>query len=258
MSLQGSNAVAVHRDQNSLLAALNDSDWRLLAPHLEARELARDEAIFLQGEQVAGSTFPCGRMVVSLRIDQADGMSCEVGAIGREGAVGGIVSHGRVPAFTSAVVETGGAALCVASAKLESLKSASPAVNRLFARYADCLLAQIMQGAACNALHDVEQRIARWLLSFQDRYGGDVIPITQEDLAATLGIGRPYASRQLKTLKNKGLIELRRGSIRICDRAQVERASCDCYRAVKSHFETVLTGLYPDPHDEMSDVRAAH
>ncbi|HEY8579419.1 MAG TPA: Crp/Fnr family transcriptional regulator, partial [Beijerinckiaceae bacterium] len=211
MHVGSSNQSGIRRDQNALLSALKDDDWDLLAPHLEAREFARHEAIFIQGDDVGSSVFPCGRMVVSLRVDDVQGVSCEVCTIGREGAVGGIISHGRAPAFTSAVVETNGGGFAVPTARLEKVKAASPSFDRLFARYADCLLAQIMQSAACNALHGVEQRIARWLLTFQDRFGGDVIPVTQEDLAAALGVGRPYASRQLKALKQQGLIDLRRG-----------------------------------------------
>lgn len=239
-------AAQAHRLQNNLLAALHEEDWSKLKPHLEVRVMKRAQILFEQGENVDYSTFPCDRMVASMRVISPEGTSCEVATIGREGAVGGIVSHGRAPAFTSAIVETGGAALVISTAKLEELKGSSPALRSLFARYSDCLLAQIMQGVACNALHDVEQRIARWLLSFQDRTGGEVIPVTQEDLAAALGVGRPYASRQLNALKGKGLVELRRSAIEILDRAELTRVACGCQRAVKRHFDRVLEGLYPD------------
>ncbi|MDB5569265.1 MAG: Crp/Fnr family transcriptional regulator [Hyphomicrobiales bacterium] len=249
MNTTRSNTVQAARDHNSLLSALSESDWDMVAPHLECRDFRREDAIFRQGDNVTSSTFPCGRMVVSLRVEGSDGIDCEVCTIGREGAIGGIVSHGHVPAFTSAIVETKGSALCIPSDRLEHLKQSSPAVRGLFARYADCLLAQVMQGAACNALHDVDKRIARWLLAFQDRYGGDVVPVTQEDLSAALGIGRPYASRQLRMLKQRGLVTLKRGAIEIRDRAEVERAACQCYGAVKSHFSTVIAGLYPKAGD---------
>ena len=249
MHMRTSNTLHAQRQQNGLLTALRDKDWDLIAPHLEAREMRRHDVIFVQGDDVNMSVFPCARTVVSMRVDDSDGVSCEVCAIGREGAVGGIISHGRAPAFTSAVVEGPGLVLAIPTARLEAAKEASPSVTRLFARYADCLLAQIMQSAACNGLHGVEKRIARWLLTFQDRVGGDHIPVTQEDLAAALGVGRPYASRQLKAMKQQGLIALRRGSIEICDRGDLERAACDCHRVVKEHFETVLAGLYPH-HDD--------
>lgn len=242
-----SNFIEGARPQNGLLASLRDADWQEVARHAEPQHLSLDERLFEQGEQVTHCFFPCGGTIVSLRLQSADGTTCEVGTIGREGAAGGMVSHGEAPAFTTASVAAAGLALRIESGALEELKLANPHVRRLFARYADCLLAQIMQAAACHALHDVEQRIARWLLAFHDRHGALTIPVTQETLAAALGVGRPYASQQLKKLEAKGLIRRRRGAIEIVDRRLVERDACECYGAVKGHFLTVLSGLYPNP-----------
>lgn len=238
------------RTSNRLLAQLRDDDWSLVSPHLEFAEMAMGETLFSEGEDVGRCHFPCNGMVASLRISDASGAVCEVCTIGQEGAAGGIISHGQAPAFTSAVSAAAGPALSIATAKLEAAKRQSPSVERLFARYADCLLAQIMQASACNALHDVEQRISRWLLGFDDRLGGGRIRVTQEALAAALGVGRPYASRQLKSLEGKGLIRLRRGAIEIQDRAAIERHSCTCYASVRDHFRTVINGLYPPPPSE--------
>jgi CRP-like cAMP-binding protein len=242
-----SNSVEARRHCNRLLAILHDDDWRLIAPHLEHSEFDRSEVLFAEGEDVTRCCFPCDGLIASLRISDPEGAVSEVCTIGQEGAVGGIISHGHAPAFTSGVVAASGAALCLPIAKLDAVKRRSESIQRLFARYADCLLAQIMQAAACNALHDVERRIARWLLAFDDRLGGGRIPVTQEALAAALGVGRPYASRQLKSLETKGLIRLSRGSIVIQDRGAVEQFSCACYSAVRNHFATVVSGLYPPP-----------
>lgn len=245
-----SNSIEARRKSNRLLAILHDDDWRLLAPHLEHCEFARDDVLFAEGEQVLRCCFPCDGFIASLRVSNSDGAVCEVCAIGLEGAVGGIISHGHAPAFTSAIAAAPGSALCISTAKLDALKQRSAQVQRLFARYADCLLAQVMQSAACNALHDVERRIARWLLTFEDRIGRQRIPVTQETLAAALGVGRPYASRQLKLLEGKGLIRLRRGAIEIQDRSAIELYSCACYASVRNHFSTVVSGLYPPPPSE--------
>lgn len=242
-----SKTIEARRKCNRLLSILRDEDWRLIAPHLEPCEFARDETFFSQGENVVRCCFPCDGLIISLRIVDSEGAVCEVCTIGCEGAAGGMISHGHAPAFTSAMVAAGGSALCIHIPKLDQAKRESPSIERLFARYADCLLAQIMQSTACNALHDVEQRIARWLLSFDDRLGGGRIPVTQETLAAALGVGRPYASRQLKSLEAKGLVRLRRGAIEIEDRPAVERFTCNCYAAVRNHFSTVISGLYPPP-----------
>lgn len=244
------NSVEARRACNRLLMILRDEDWRRLAPHLEHCEFTRDEVLFAEGQDITRCCFPCDGMIASLRISDSDGSVCEVCTIGQEGAAGGIISNGHAPAFTSAVIAAGGSALCVPIAKLDAVKQESPSIQRLFARYADCLLAQIMQSSACNALHDVERRIARWLLAFDDRIGGGRINVTQEALAAALGVGRPYASRQLKSLEQKGLIRLRRGAIEIQDRGAVEDYSCTCYEAVRGHFATVISGLYPPPPSE--------
>ncbi len=245
-----SNSVEARRNGNRLIAQLREDDWRLLAPHLEVAEFQREEVLFRQGEDVSRCCFPCEGMVASLRVADSSGNVCEVCSIGQEGAAGGIISHGQAPAYTSAVTAAPGPALTITATKLDAIKGKSPNIERLFARYADCLLAQIMQASVCNALHDVEQRIARWLLGFDDRLGGSRILVTQEALAAALGVGRPYASRQLKSLEAKGLIRLRRGAIEIRDRSAVERHSCDCYQSVRDHFATVISGLYPPPPSE--------
>lgn len=246
-----SNSVEARRQCNRLLMTLRDDDWRLIAPHLETHEFSRDDVLFAAGEEVTRCFFPCDGMIASLRVSDSDGSVCEVCTIGQEGAAGGIISHGHTPAFTSAVVAAAGSALCIALSKLDAAKRESPSVERLFSRYADCLLAQIMQSSACHAMHGVQQRIAHWLLAFDDRLGGGRIAVTQESLAAALGVGRPYASRQLKSLESQGLIRLRRGAIEITDRDAVEQFSCTCYEAVKDHFATVISGLYPPPPDAL-------
>lgn len=249
MNSGGSNSVEAKRQCNRLLASLRDEDWRLLAPDLEYCEFGLEETFFSQGDDVVRCCFPCGGTIISLRIADSEGAVCEVCTIGCEGAAGGLISHGHAPAFASAVVAAQGEALCIPIPRLEKAKQASHTLQRLFARYADCLLAQIMQSSACNALHDVEQRIMRWLLTFEDRLGGGRIPVTQEALAAALGVGRPYASRQLKALESKGLVRLRRRAIEISDREEMEHLACNCYEAVRTHFTTVITGLYPAPEN---------
>lgn len=229
--------------RNDLLAAMSEDDWLALKPHLEPCAFARGEALFRQGEHVEFITFPCERLVISLRVTSAEGVACEVASVGREGAIGCIVSQGDAPAFATASAQTRGAGWRVSAARLDELKARSASLRRLFARYADGLLAQLMQKAACNALHDVERRIASWLIGLQDRVGGHAIPVTQDDVAMALGVGRPYASRQLNAMKQKGLLDLRRGMIHIRSRATLERSACGCHRAVKAHFKATMAGV---------------
>ena len=122
------------------------------------------------------------------RIAMRDGRSAEVATVGREGAVGGVVSSGFLPASTNAVVQIGGPVLRLDALRLQEVKRSSPALRNLFTHYADCLLAQVLQSVACNALHPIESRCLRWLLTFQDRLGTPVLPVTQEMLAEMLGV----------------------------------------------------------------------
>ena len=116
----------------------------------------------------------------------------------------------------------------------------------IFARYADCLLAQIFQSTACNAIHSIEQRTAKWIISAMERTDGDdVVPLTHEQLATLLGVGRSYTSRVIQTFKAEGVLETRRGSILVINRDALRSRACLCNEAVKNHFEEVLRGVYP-------------
>jgi len=116
----------------------------------------------------------------------------------------------------------------------------------VFARYADCLMAQMFQSTACNAIHTIEQRTAKWIISALERVGGDnVVPLTHEQLATLLGVGRSYTSRVIQIFKAEGLLETRRGSILVRNREALERRACLCNETVKNHFEEVLRGVYP-------------
>jgi hypothetical protein len=182
--------------------------------------------------------------VAALVIGLQDGRAVETAAVGHEGAIGGVVSQGSLPAFSRAVVQVPGSVLRIEAATLQKIKQTSPGLRNLLTRYSDCLLAQVLQSVACNASHTIEARCARWLLSLQDRLGTDVLPITHEVLAELLGVQRSYLSRALRTLQQQGLIQVRRGRIIIVSRPAVEAASCECHGAVKRHYETVLGAVY--------------
>ncbi len=130
--------------------------------------------------------------------------------------------------------------------KLDAAKTKSATLRNVFARYADCMLAQIFQSTACNAIHSIEQRTAKWILSAMERTDDDdVVPLTHEQLATMLGVGRSYASRVIQTFKAEGVLETRRGSILVLNREALRMRACLCNESVKSHFEEVLRGVYP-------------
>lgn len=233
-------------ETNLLLKALRGFDRDILLPHLEPVSYAKGATIFEAGEPVTHITFPCEHAVVTLVITTSDGRSAETATIGHEGAVGGVVSQGYVPASTHAIVQIAGPMLRIESAVLQEAKRQSQGIRNLFARYSDCLLAQVLQSSACNALHPIEQRCLRWLQTLHDRIGSPVLPITHELLAAMLGVQRTYLTRILRILQEQGLIKVGRGRITVIDRRRMEEIACECHGRVRDHYRTVLGAVYSD------------
>ena len=230
---------------NNLLRALHPADAAILNPYLDLWIGARGQIIHEPGEPVRNVYFPCGPSLISYLVVLKNGMAVETALIGREGAVGGIVSRGRYPAFARAEVQFPGPFLRMQIADLEKAKQESPTLGNLFSRYADCLAAQVFQAGACNAAHSIEQRTAKWLVSAVERTGGPDIPLTQDQLAVMLAVGRSYISRVLQSLKLRGILETRRGSLYIRDIDELRSLACECNESVRAHFEEVLGGVYP-------------
>ena len=230
---------------NRLLQQVQSPDDLRIGRYLEHIDLERGETLFEPGDPVEHVYFPCAGTIISLMIATANGHAVEVLSIGCEGAAGGVVSRGLLPAYTHAVAKIGGPSLRISVTRLQQLKTASPSLSNLITRYGDCLLAQVLQLVACNALHALEARCARWLLTVEERLGSNELPITQEELAGSLGVQRSYASRVLQNLQAEGMIKMTRGRITIVDRDRLMQTCCECYAAVRDHFERVLVGVYP-------------
>jgi hypothetical protein len=233
------------RPYNNLLRRLIAPDYALIADELEGCTLVEDELLYNPGDHVELVHFPCGSSLVSYLISSEDGRDVEATLVGREGAVGGIVSQGYLPAYSRIVVKFGGPFMRLPIGKLDAAKQKSPGLRDVFARYADCLLAQIFQSTACNAVHSIEQRTAKWIVSAMDRTGSDVVPLTHEQLAGMLGVGRSYVSRVIQIFKVDGVLETRRGAIVVRNRPALDAKACQCNDSVKTHFEEVLRGVYP-------------
>jgi CRP-like cAMP-binding protein len=228
------------------LSVLRDGDYALISPHLREQQMSANDLLYNPGDNVDSVYFPCGASLVSFMVSNEDGRDVEAIVVGREGAVGGIVSFGNLPAYCRIVVKFGGVFMRLSVSRLEKGKNESPTLRNLFGRYADCLLTQTFQAAACNAIHSIEQRSAKWIISAMDRTGGDIVPLTHEQLASMLGVGRSYTSRVIQTLKSEGILETRRGSIVVRDRHALAARSCLCNKSVRTHFDSVLRGVYPD------------
>src|SRR6185295_5765320 len=129
-------------------------------------------------------------------------------------------------------------------ARLDAAKAKSRTLDNIFARYADCMLAQIFQSTACNAIHSIEQRTAKWIISAMERTDGEeVVPLTHEQLATLLGVGRSYTSRVIQTFKAEGILETRRGSIRALNPGGLRTGSGLCNGAGKGHSGEFLGGV---------------
>ena len=193
------------RPFNNLLRRLSTNDFALIAPHLSHEEAAAGETLYNPGDHVEIVHFPCGAALSSFLVTNEDGRDVETILVGREGAVGGIVSEGYLPAYTRIMVKFGGPFVRLHVGKLDAAKTRSGTLRNVFARYADCMLAQIFQSTACNAIHSIEQRTAKWIISAMERADDDnVVPLTHEQLATLLGVGRSYASRVIQKFKAQG------------------------------------------------------
>ncbi|MFL6760149.1 Crp/Fnr family transcriptional regulator [Sphingomonas sp.] len=224
---------------NRLLSTFAQDARALIEPFGELFDLDVGETVLRRGEPVRWSLFPVGPTMVTMTAELAGGRSAEVASVGREGAVGGIVSCGHAPAFSQARVLVPGPAFRVPMTALEDAKSRSPFISNLFCRFSDYLLAQVMQSAVCNSFHSIPERAARWLLHAQDR-AGDRIELTQEAFARLLGVQRTTVNAVVRELSSEGLIATGRGTVSVVDRAGLKRRACECYQRLQDHFGAVI------------------
>jgi DNA-binding transcriptional regulator YhcF (GntR family) len=224
---------------NRLLSTFSPEARALVEPFGTLVEVGPEEIVLTRGEQVSSSLFPVGPTMVTMVVELSGGRTVEVASVGREGAVGGIVSCGHAPAFSRAQVLVAGPAFKVPMKALEDAKKRSAFIGNLFCRYSDYLLSQVMQSVVCNAYHSITERAARWLLHVQDR-AGDRIELTQEALAGLLGVQRTTVNAVTKELSSEGLITTSRGTVRVVDRAGLKRRACECYQRLQDHYDAVI------------------
>jgi CRP-like cAMP-binding protein len=234
---------------NNLLQSLRAGDRAHLEPHLATEVFEAGHVLYEPGDHVQTVYFPCDGAVAGYYVQLPDGKGVETAMVGREGAVGGIVSQGRLPSFARCSVQARGPFLTLRSEILDELKNKHPAIEHLFARYADCLMAQVFQSTACNAGHSINQRAAKWIIATIERSGDTVIRLSQDQLAEMLGIGRSYICRVIAGLKRDRIIAVRWKQLEVLDLARMEAMACDCNEQVKDHFNRVLRGVYPDAAD---------
>lgn len=224
---------------NSLLALLPAADFALLKPQLREIPLRQGAVLQEPGEFVQQVYFPIDG-IISLLAVMRTGEAIETATIGREGAVGSLAGLGPRRSYTRAVVQVDGAALRIPAATFRAASERSAAIFDTVVRYSEMLLIQVGQTAACNALHDVEARLSRWLLQANDRLEGNTVGLTHEFLSQMLGVRRTTVTVVASNLQQAGLIKYRRGQIVIVDRPGLEARACECYAAIRDQINGVL------------------
>ena len=242
---------------NRLLRALPEHDYSRIARSLTPIPFPFKQAFHKQGEPIERIVFPSSG-VASLVNVMADGRMVEVATIGNEGALGTSVFLGGDIALADSFVQVPGdpaaAALSMSSAAFKSELQRHGTFFDVLGRYSQALQALVMQSTACNVLHSVEERCARWLLMTHDRVTSNDIYLTHEFLGMMLGARRPTVSVVLGTLAKAGLIQNATKKIVVLDRRRLEDASCECYEMVRSTFDRLLPQDRPESSQHRSRV----
>ena len=230
------------RPKNELLRQLSHSDFELLAPHLQSVDLGANHVLHHPGDDVSVAHFPCGPALLSFAVPVEDDREVESFVVGREGVVGLPAGPGPSVAYSRVVVRVGGTLLRLPVRALEQAQRKSATLGDLFARYVGCQFAQVLQTAACNAAHSIEQRAAKWIIVAREHVGSDEVPLTHEQLAGMLGVSRSYASRVIQMFKARRILATRRGAIRVLDAPALRASACACSELVTKHASEVLSG----------------
>jgi CRP-like cAMP-binding protein len=229
----------VSPSSNLLLGALNRDDYALLRPHLAEVRLKQKVVLQEANSPITHAFFPLEGMI-SLLATFETGEEIEIAAVGREGAIG--TRPGLPPqiAFAKAIVQLPGTALKIEIGKFQEAARKSVAITHVATCANDVMAINLQQSAACNALHRLESRLARWLLHCHDRISSNDLPLAHEFLSQMLGVRRTTVTLAANTLQQAGIISYRRGKVQIIDRGALEAVSCDCYRMVKQNLELVV------------------
>jgi len=217
---------------NVILRGLPRKECTLLLPSLEFVRLKLHQILHETGEQIKSGYF-LNDGLGSVLTTQPDGKTVEVGLIGREGFIGLPVIFGFKTSALRVVTQGEGTAYRVEVSSLLTILPGCPNLRGQLERYSMILGMQSTQLAACNRLHDVVERLARWLLMSHDRIGGKTLPLTQDFLAQMLGSRRASVTVAAGMLQRSGMIEYSRGSVSILNRQKLESAACNCYKVIE-------------------------
>jgi CRP-like cAMP-binding protein len=218
--------------QNTILLQIPDREFETIQPHLKFMPLELSSCLQREHDAIR-SVYFMNRGIASMLVQTADGRSVEVGVCGRDDMVGLALAAGLETFTHTVIVQVPGDGFLIEGAVMKRVLASAPELRRMLMLRLGVRLAQLEQNAACNRLHNVRQRLARWLLLTHDRLQSNVLYTTHEFLSKMIGTDRPTVSVAVAELEQEGIIGHTRGSILITDRPRLEQQSCECYAAIQ-------------------------
>lgn len=225
--------------KNRLLSALSPADYKRLLPHLELVHLEMKHVAYETNQPIEYAYFPLTGLASMVTLMKG-GKSVEVATIGNEGMIGLPLFLGVDRTAGRAFTQVPGDSLRISADQFQKEVRRQGGLARMLQLYTQALLVQISQAMACNGIHLIYQRTARWLLMTHDRVATDRFPLSQEFLGQMLGVRRAGVSEVASKLQKAGLIRYSRGTIEIVDRAGLEAAACECYGVIQAEFIRLL------------------
>ncbi len=228
--------------KNKLLDALSSEVRERIFPHLKLLSLPLGTVVYEASEKIDYVYFPID-CIVSLLYVMVDGSSAEISVIGNEGVVGIAVFMGGESTPSRAIVQSAGSVYRMSASELRKEFNSESSIRMLLLRYTQSLIAQMAQTAVCNRHHSIDQQLCRWLLLSLDRLSTNEITMTQELIANMLGVRREGVTEAAGKLQKLGIINYKRGHIKVLDRLGLEAQSCECYKVVKNEADRLDTYL---------------
>jgi CRP-like cAMP-binding protein len=223
---------------NKVLLATPDNEYELLRPDLTYIDLPHHLSLHEPTQNIEFVYFP-NRGMVSQVVVTKDGRTVEVGVVGNEGYVGAGLAAGLTRSSVREVIQIAGDGFRMMGNALERILRSAPQLQVILNRHTGLQGMQVAQTAACNRLHDIQQRLSRWLLMTQDRVGAGVLPITHDFIATMMGTDRSTVSLVASVLQKEGIIDYVRGAVKVLDRRKLEKSACECYGVIQQ-FEDDL------------------
>jgi len=224
--------------RNKVLLAMPNNEYELMRPDLTYVDLPHHLSLHEPTQKIEFVYFP-NRGMVSQVVVTKDGRTVEVGVVGNEGYVGAGLAAGLSRSSVREIIQIAGDGFRMMGNALEHILRSAPQLQVILNRHTGLQGMQVAQTAACNRLHDIQQRLSRWLLMTQDRVGSGVLPITHDFIATMMGTDRSTVSLAASVMQKEGIIEYLRGAVKILNRRKLEKSSCECYGVIRQ-FEDDL------------------